>query len=58
MAEPSTSERQIAAMSEGRDLSITRADPLGGDLAPGPDLYPTLIETVADRLAACLSGTR
>ena len=45
-------------MSEGRDLSITRADPLGGDLAPGPDLYPTLIETVADRLAACLSGTR
>ena len=56
LAEPDTSERQIATMTEGRDLSVTRADPLGGDIAAGADLYPTLIESVAERLAGCLSA--
>lgn len=53
-SEPQFSPRLIEAVTE--DLGARRAalDPLGVDLAPGPDLYPQLIRNIAAKLSDCL----
>ncbi len=37
------------------DLHIAVLDPLGSRLPPGADFYPTLLETLADTIVACLT---
>ncbi|WP_420393892.1 zinc ABC transporter substrate-binding protein [Acuticoccus sp.] len=53
-SEPQFEPRLVDAVIEGTDASKGALDPLGADIRPGPDFYPTLIRTIADNLAGCL----
>lgn len=55
-AEPQFEPRLIATVTEGTAARTGILDPLGSDLAPGPDLYPTLMRGMADALTGCLAG--
>jgi zinc transport system substrate-binding protein len=56
LAEPRASEGLVEAVSEGAQITVTRADALGVGIPTGPQFYPTLLSQIADRLRACLSG--
>lgn len=45
----------IETLVEGTDARISVLDPLGARHAPGPELYPALLESLAEDMAACLS---
>lgn len=55
-SEPQFPPRLLATITEGTDVRGAALDPEGVGLAPGPELYPTLIRTLATDLAACLEG--
>lgn len=53
-AEPQFEPAVIATVVEGTGARTGILDPLGADLAPGPDAYVTLIRALAASLTACL----
>jgi zinc transport system substrate-binding protein len=53
-AEPQFEPRLIATVTEGTGVRTATLDPVGTELAPGPDLYPDLLRAMADGLADCL----
>lgn len=53
--EPQMAPPLLAAVVEGTTARVAVLDPLGTDLEPGPDAYFTLMRTLAETLAACLS---
>jgi len=53
--EPQFSTTIAQAVVEGSDAKIGRLDPLGAGLAPGPGLYPRLIENLAASFRECLA---
>lgn len=55
-AEVGQDERLLQAVTENTLTSGGMLDPLGRNLAPGPDLYPNLIRAMADEIFGCLSG--
>lgn len=52
--EPQFPPKLIQALTEGTPVRVGTLDPLGADLAPGPLLYPTLLNNLAQSLAGCL----
>ena len=52
--EPQFRSGIIETVAEGTNVRIGVLDPVGATLAPGPGLYPALIEGLADSLADCL----
>ncbi|MES0808815.1 zinc ABC transporter substrate-binding protein [Roseibium sp. SCPC15] len=54
--EPQFEAKLVDVVLEGSDARKGTLDPLGTELANGTDLYPNLIEGLADSLAECLSG--
>jgi zinc transport system substrate-binding protein len=54
LAEPQFDPGIVATVMEGTRASTAVLDPLGSDLDPGPDLYPTLLRNLATSLAGCL----
>ncbi len=47
----------VAALAEGAPVRIGRPlDPEGRAMAPGPDLYPDLLTSMADAIADCVAG--
>ncbi|MGM0585181.1 MAG: zinc ABC transporter substrate-binding protein [Pseudomonadota bacterium] len=54
-AEPQFEPRLLDTLTQGTEMRTATLDPVGADLAPGPDLYPQLLENLATSLAACLS---
>lgn len=52
--EPQFSPRLIETLVEGSRARIGVLDPLGADLTPGPNLYPTLLRNLSGSLHACL----
>ena len=54
-AEPQFPPDVVATLIEGTGVRAGTADPLGATLEPGPDLYPSLMRTLARSLAACLT---
>ena len=54
-AEPQFSPQMIATVAEGTGAKIGTLDPLGAEIADGPELYFTLIETMATSLLDCLA---
>src|SRR5690606_35931975 len=54
-AEPQFSPQMIATVAEGTGAKIGTLDPLGAEVADGPELYFTLIETMATSLLDCLA---
>jgi zinc transport system substrate-binding protein len=53
-AEPQLDARLIATVTEGTPARPGVLDPLGAALPPGPELYPRLLQDLADGLADCL----
>lgn len=54
-AEPQFDPRLIDAVTEGSEIAVAELDPLGSDIAPGADFYPSLIDDLATRIADCTS---
>lgn len=54
-AEPQYDAGLVSAVFGGSDADARVLDPLGADLEPGADLYPQLLNTLADTLQECLS---
>jgi len=52
--EPQFHSPLIETVAEGTGARIGVLDPLGASLEPGPALYPTLIDALADGLSDCL----
>ncbi len=52
--EPQFNPGLMQAVFQGTGAVTGVLDPLGSDLALGPDLYPQLLRNLADNLAACL----
>lgn len=55
-AEPQFPPKLITVVAEGTSARTGVLDPLGADLADGPDLYPTLLKNMASALTACLKN--
>lgn len=56
-AEPQFEPKLVRVVTEGTKAKTGVLDPLGADLADGPDLYFELMQRNAKTLAACLSRT-
>ncbi|MFY0633016.1 MAG: zinc ABC transporter substrate-binding protein [Vannielia sp.] len=54
ITEPETSAATVATLTEGTGLTAHPLDPLGRDIAPGPDQYGKLLQAIAETYAACL----
>jgi zinc transport system substrate-binding protein len=54
LAEPQFDPGIVTAVMEGTEAGTGVLDPLGSDLAPGPDLYPQMLRNLAGTLADCL----
>lgn len=54
LSEPQFNRGIVATAMEGSEAKTAVADPLGSDLAPGPDLYPRLMRNLAATIAGCL----
>jgi zinc transport system substrate-binding protein len=54
LAEPQFDPGIVATVMEGTEARTAVLDPLGSDLAPGPDLYPQMMRNLATSLASCL----
>ena len=53
--EPQFSPQVISTIVEGTGVRVGVLDPLGAEIAPGPDLYAMLMTALADGLVACLA---
>jgi zinc transport system substrate-binding protein len=56
--EPQFAPALVQTLVEGSRARIGVLDPLGADLKPGPQLYPTLLKNLAASLAGCLDKNR
>lgn len=53
LSEPQFNPGLVAAVLGGLEAGVGVSDPLGASLAPGPDLYPQLLKSLAETLATC-----
>jgi len=53
-SEPQFRPKLVHNLIEGTSAKAGELDPLGSDLAPGPDAYFQLLSNLGDNLAACL----
>ncbi|MFW5969540.1 MAG: zinc ABC transporter substrate-binding protein [Halofilum sp. (in: g-proteobacteria)] len=53
--EPQFEPRIARTIAEGTGAGTAELDPLGADLAPGPDLYPDLLRRLGESLRDCLA---
>ncbi|MBS8225675.1 zinc ABC transporter substrate-binding protein [Vannielia litorea] len=54
ITEPETKEATVATLTEGTALEAHFLDPLGRDIAPGPQQYTQLLQNIAATYADCL----
>lgn len=54
-SEPQFSQRLVDTVAEGSDVKRGVLDPIGVNLPPDANLYPSLIESLADELLRCLA---
>ncbi|MGR3321384.1 MAG: zinc ABC transporter substrate-binding protein [Pseudooceanicola sp.] len=55
-SEPQFNPRRVEILARDLGLRTGTFDPIGADLAPGPDLYAQVLHGLADNLAACLGA--
>ncbi|HBF29506.1 zinc ABC transporter substrate-binding protein ZnuA [Rhizobium sp.] len=55
-AEPQFPPKLITVVTDGTNARTGVLDPLGADLADGPDLYPNLLSNMATAISTCLKG--
>lgn len=56
-SEPQFNPRLIAIATDGTQARSAALDPLGADLADGPELYFTLLRNLAAAMRGCLTGS-
>ncbi|MFZ2100703.1 MAG: zinc ABC transporter substrate-binding protein [Oricola sp.] len=56
-SEPQFESKLINLVTEGTDARPAVLDPLGAAIEPGPELYFTLMRTMAKSVSSCLSGS-
>lgn len=54
--EPQFDAKLVDVVLEGSNARKATLDPLGTELANGPDLYPDLLKNLAGALSSCLNG--
>mgnify|MGYP000451088586 CR=1 FL=1 len=54
LTEPQYSNRIVDVLSAKPDFKVKQVDPIGSDIAPGPDLYFTMMEKMAEATSGCL----
>ena len=54
-SEPQFQPRILGFLEDDLGLEVSTLDPLGAEFKPGPELWFSLMEDIADSLAACLS---
>ncbi len=54
-SEPQFEPKLVSVVTEGTDARTGVLDPLGAEIADGPDLYVTLIRNLGQSFAACLA---
>lgn len=54
LSEPQFNPGLVSTVLDGTDASTGVIDPLGAELEPGVDLYPSVIRNMAKTLADCL----
>ena len=54
-SEPQFEPKLVSVVTEGTDARTGVLDPLGAEIADGPDLYATLIRDLGRSFATCLS---
>jgi len=54
LSEPQLNDGLIAVATEGLEVKTGKIDPLGADLALGPDFYPALMRALAGGIRTCL----
>lgn len=52
-SEPQFNQAFVTTAVDGSDATASIIDPLGFDIAPGPDFYPALLKDIAEKLADC-----
>jgi len=57
-SEPQFEPRVVTTVIAGTGARTGVLDPLGADIAPGPDQYPALIHQLADSLVHCLADIK
>lgn len=57
LAEPQFNPGLLETVFDGTGVSLQVIDPLGTELTLGPDMYPALIQSIADSLVACADGS-
>jgi zinc transport system substrate-binding protein len=55
-AEPQFEPALLETIAEGTSVRTAVLDPLGAGLKPGPELYPALLQNMAEQLAECLAA--
>ena len=55
LIDPQVDPRWAALVGEGADVRLVPVDVLGGDIAPGPDHYATMLTRLADQFETCLA---
>ena len=56
-SEPQFSPKFIETVRDGSDVDTAVIDPLGAEITPGPQFYPTLLTRMADGMATCFDGS-
>lgn len=54
--EPQQSDKLVKVVIEGTDVKTGELDAIGARLLPGPDLYTSLLQGLADSFAICAKG--
>ncbi len=57
-SEPQFDGSIVEVVVEGTDARAGELDPVGADLETGPDLYPALLERLAEGFATCLTAAK
>lgn len=55
-SEPQFNDRLIASLTRGLNVSVASLDPLGSTLPISPELYPQVLQQLANELQTCLSA--
>ncbi len=53
LAEPQFNQGLVRTVAEGSDVTSGVIDPMGSEIATGPDFYPQLLRKIAEDLTAC-----
>ena len=55
LLDPFSDEASVDIVIDGKDIPTAQIDPQAGTLTPGPDLYATMLQGLADEMLGCVT---